>query len=240
MFTPQFFRFDPALIENGTWASLPLASKAIFYPLAAHADRKGRAFPSEETIRRLSGYKDLGAVKAGVKGFRKAGVVKVHTRQAGPRKTKNYYMLPIPAPDAKAIHLISDLIKHQQFVSLSPIAKALYLPLRHISRYPDFDDLVIAERVELNNDGGYLDNWVSELCEEGRSSYSWRPYNVIEYEGIDFNRSKLAELSGIHRNSISSAIDELCEHGVLWRGEDGALICVCPLYGECMPQEEAG
>jgi hypothetical protein len=237
MFTPQFFRFDPALIENGTWASLPLASKAIFYPLAAHANRNGHAFPSEETIRRLSGYKDLGAVKAGVKGFRKTGVVKVHTRQAGPSKTKNYYMLPLPAPDARAIHLIHGEVTLPAFINLSPKGKALYLPLRYIARGPAWEDDVLYEVIDQWG-YEYLHNWFLEWASDD-AAYSWRPFDVIEYPNHSFTYSNLARLAGLSRNSISKALDELYAANVIWRSESGVLVRVNPDWAECYPEKSS-
>ena len=64
----QFFWWDKKVIENMNWALLPKSSKAIFPVIACHANIKGEAFPSEQTIAILAGLSDK-IVREGITGL---------------------------------------------------------------------------------------------------------------------------------------------------------------------------
>ena len=63
----HYFWWKKNLIKNMEWALLPKSSKSVFPVIACHANSKGIAFPSEQTIAILAGISE----KTAREGIRK-------------------------------------------------------------------------------------------------------------------------------------------------------------------------
>jgi len=128
-----FFKWDKDLIKNNHWASLPLASKAIFPVIAVHQNKRGECWPSQQTIAELSGYTEK-TVREGLKGLHEksfSGIKLKKYRTAGMQWAGTYYKIhPLPVGKTGYFPFHKDLVISKIWSQLKSTAKALYPVMR--------------------------------------------------------------------------------------------------------------
>jgi len=188
----QFFWWKKKLIENMNWALLPKPSKAVFPVIACHANERGKAFPSEQTIAIFAGVSDKTA-REGIRGLEAFPGFKLdyYLSQRGKRAKK--YMLKLPSSNNRgsAFPFFKFVLEAGIWREMKPSAKDLYPVMRYfgffdINQYAEFeDDLEISE-----NDFDVI-------------------YSDREYDFCDAEVNIMAEYAGLHRNSITAALNDL-------------------------------
>jgi DNA-binding transcriptional regulator YhcF (GntR family) len=185
----QFFWWENKLIENLNWALLSKSSKAVFPVIACHANNKGEAFPSEQTIGSLSGISDK-TVRKGIRGLEVFPNFKFdyYLSRRGKRAKKFFFNIPSNNKRGSAFPFYKFILEAGIWRELRPSAKALYPVLRHfgffdINLYAELEDLEISDFEEVFPDRQY------DFCE------------------ADFG--VLAKFANIHRNSVNTALSDL-------------------------------
>jgi biotin operon repressor len=190
-YDPGFFWFDKKLIENGNWAMLPKASKAVYPVICCFRNNKsGEAFPCEQTIAILSGRSDK-IVRKGIRGLEEfPGVeIKKYLTRSG-KKGKKFIIENPPEERGRSFIFHSEIMTGGVWLHLSSCAQALYPVMRHYAQY-DYD----------LGDGGE---------ESAGDAFSRRRHDICGAEiGV------MAEAAGIARRRVKGAIDELQAIGCL-------------------------
>jgi hypothetical protein len=187
----QFFWWNKKLIENMNWALLPKASKAVFPVIASHANEKGAAWPSEQTIAILSGVSDKIA-REGIRGLEAFPSFKWshHLSKRGKRAKKYFVKLPSCNNKGSAFPFHKFILHSGIWRKLKSSAKSVY----PVMRYFGFFDISLYAALED-----------SELCEaDFEEVYRLRKYDFCEAEN-----GLMAEYAGLHRNSLCAAIRNL-------------------------------
>lgn len=162
-----FFRMSKALIHSSEWATLPPIAKAVYPAVVVHANSNGKAFPSIDTIARLTGVTSKTAGN-GLKAIFDDGLTK-HRRikRFTSRGTYSYdYYLPALPPRHKgSLPIYKITIYHSEWASTSTAAKSVYLSLQAASflNYQEYAD-------------------EQGLCATDDSLYTERLYDHIEPE----------------------------------------------------------
>lgn len=205
--TKNFFRMDRELIASGAWARLPLASKTIYPTIAVHADSKGRAFPSQETISTLSGCTPK-TVREGLKGllgFPGFNINHWVTRRG--KRANKYIVKPAPQLKGASIRIYKAFFEGGNWSQMVGAAHALYPVLLAFS-YFDFE--VYASIMDDSDEEWDYSTEQSDFFTEG--AYEKRKFDLAEPE-IDV----LAEYAGISVKSVYTALQVL--KGNLFIGE---------------------
>jgi hypothetical protein len=195
----NFFRMDKHLVMSKHWGKLPLASKSIYPVIAIHANSKGVAFPSQETIGRIAGCTPK-TVREGLAGL--IGFPGFHldywTTSRGKRACK-YLVKPAPNLKGESMRVYKSFFEGGNWSQSSSVAHAVYPVLLAFS-YFDFsiyqmlledEDPAVFESVDHN-----------EFFTEGH--FEQRQFDIADPE-IDV----LAEYAGISRRSVYAAFESL-------------------------------
>lgn len=188
-----FFRFPTDLIKSGLWAELSQATKSIYPVIGIHADRNGRAFPSQETIGILAGIRCEKTVRRGLEGLEKVpgfSRTKKPTRRG--RWAYTYRIPPPPLRPGEMFPFYRMYCEGGNWSLISQSAHAVY-PVLKTYAYFEFD--------------------YSGEVEEG---YGQREFDIADPE-LDL----IAAQSGVSENSVRKALLELEEHGFIeWEKEE--------------------
>jgi hypothetical protein len=188
-----FFWFRKCLVENGNWAMLSTAAKAIYPVLACHTNKNGVSFPNENTIAALSGVTEK-IVRQGVKdlegfpGFHWESYV----TKKGRRAKKFNLELPKEHNRGENFPFHQAILESGNWRELRPTGKALYIAMRYYG-YFDLDEY--AEREDVEYDLEDLDGFFAN-----------RRYDFCEAE-----KYIMAKAAGINRTSVNAALCSL-EH----------------------------
>jgi hypothetical protein len=186
-----FFRFDKRWIENKNWALLPLASKAILPVIGCHCDANGHAFPGERRIAILSGLSDK-TVRKGIRGLEAfPGFRFVSFVTSRLKKSKRFFLDLPPLERGRFFSFYKYILESGLWRELCAVAKAVYPVIRCYSWF----DLILYSGYE---EEAYYDPDNPAATFEKR-----------EYEFFDGDLSYILEYSGIHRNSLKSALSDL-------------------------------
>jgi hypothetical protein len=191
------------LIENKNWALLPKSSKAIFLVIACHANEKGIAFPSEQTIAILSGVSDK-VVRQGVRdleGFPNFRCYPYLTNRG--KRSKKFHIKLSVQNRGHAFSFFRIAVEYGLWRKMTPSAKAIY-PVMRCFGFFDHDLYVSLEEAEASGDE----------CID----YVQRRYEICTAEN-----GVLAEYAGIHRSSLYNAFRSLEKNYLIERinGYDG-------------------
>jgi hypothetical protein len=186
-----FFRFDKRWIENKSWALLPMASKAILPVIGCHCDANGFAFPGERRIAILAGLSDKTLRKGiqgleGLPGFRSEPYVTSRLKNS-----KRFFLDLPPLERGRFFSFHKFILESGLWRELSAVAKAVYPVIRCYSWF----DLILYRGFE---EEAFYDPDNPAATFEKR-----------EYEFFDGDLSYIREYSGIHRNSLKSALSDL-------------------------------
>jgi len=195
------FWFPKVLIADMNWAVLPSSSKAVFPVLAIHANQNGISFPSEERIAAMAGITQKTAREGlrGLKGFPAYMHCQARTTSQGKRGKQHHLMLPKADTErGKAFPFHRIIIEGGNWSRLLPSAKALYVVMRYFGY---FDQDLYQEHEDP--DFSFTDDCRSDLFSSRRCDFCNAEY------------VQLARHAGIHRNKVSSAIDDLVRHHLL-------------------------
>jgi hypothetical protein len=127
----QFFWWHKKLIKNMNWALLPKSSKAVFPVIACHANEKGEAFPSEQTIAILGGVSDKIA-REGIRGLEEFPGFKLNYYISKRGKRAKKYSLKLLSNDDRgsAFPFFKFILEAGIWREMIPSAKALYPVMR--------------------------------------------------------------------------------------------------------------
>ena len=130
----NFFWWDKKLIKNKNWAELSKASKAVFPVIACHCNKKGIAFPSEETISALCGRTEK-TVREGVKGLLGFPNFKWnHYITSRGHHSKEFHLrIPNPGEKGRCFPFYKWIIESGIWQNLKPTAQALYPVMRNFA-----------------------------------------------------------------------------------------------------------
>jgi hypothetical protein len=188
----QFFWWDKKLIENKNWALLPKSSKAIFPVIACHANRKGEAFPGEQTIAIFAGVSDK-TVREGIRGLEAFPNFKCDHYISRRGKRAKKFILNARSSNNDSFPFYKFILESGIWRKIKPSAKALYPVLRYFG----FFDINL-----------YADMENPEICEaDFEEVFPDREYDFCEADPVF-----LAQFAGIHRNSINAALDDLANN----------------------------
>jgi len=193
----QFFWFDKNLIENMNWAMLSKSSKTVFPVIASHCNKKGLAFPGEETIAAIAGVRNKVA-REGIRGLSGFPGFKwnYYLTRRGKRGKKFSLKLPSSSKHGKAFPFHKFIFDSGIWNEIKPTAKALYPVMRYFSYF----DIEVYLNYRFDQD---IEEEPSEFFKEG-DSFKQREFEICEAEpGI------LAKYAGFHRNSLKSALNNL-------------------------------
>lgn len=197
-----FCRVPKQFIRDGRWALLPKASKAIYLPIACHANAKGVSYPGTETIAALAGI-DTDTVTAGIKGLSTVnGLFDRIEKYVTPRGLRAYrYYLHIPPMEkGSAFPVYRSVLDGGNWAMLNRTGQALYMAMRAFSFYDtNFDSEGYAQRI-------------FELC-------------MAE-------KDVLCECAGINERSFQEAFRSLVDCWLVDRTPDGGcVVFIRPEYG---------
>jgi len=199
-----FFRVKNEYIISKVWKELPKSSKSIFPVIAVHCNKKGIAFPSQETISKLSGCTPK-TVRNGLKGLEEFHDFKISQEVNAKGQIKNIYHIKLPKKNDKEVFFFhKTIIESGKWSKISQSAKALYPVIRAYS-YCDFKSyqmLMCEEDTFYDGDG--------MSAGERLDHYGKRDFNL---NASDF--SVLSDFSGITLQSVYNAINSLKKHGLL-------------------------
>ncbi|MFH1628439.1 MAG: helix-turn-helix domain-containing protein [Pseudomonadota bacterium] len=213
----QFFRFNKKLVLNMTWGFLPLNAQAVLPVLLAHANGKGQAWPSEETISALSGLSPK-TVRKGINELLALPGFKFDWQMTATGRKSKKFTLPMPTSDNRFTENDKFFFFHKFILTggnwrlLKPIAKAVYPVLRTFSVW----DKGEAEEAGLidNADGDYKD------------AYAQR-----EWEYSELEPGMIGRYAGIERARVYGALRNLEERNLLERcGERRKVFFIPPQY----------
>jgi hypothetical protein len=195
-----FFRMNRDLVLKKHWAALPPSSKAIYPVIAVHADAKGKAFPSQETIGAIAGCtpKTVRDGIAGLMGF--PGWHLDHWTTTRRKRACSYFITPAPQKKGMTIRLAKAFFEGQNWSNLSSTAQAVYPVMLAFSylEFQVFESINYAEGIELELEA-------NEFFTNGE--YEKRDFDVAE---PDYH--SLAESAGISYRSVKSALQSLEEN----------------------------
>ncbi len=189
----QFFWWDKKLIENKNWALLPKSAKAIYPVIACHCNKKGEAFPGEQTIAILSGRTEK-KVREGIRDLEGFSGFEWHnylTKRG--RRSKKFHVTFPPIEKGRSFPFFKFILESGFWRELKPSAQALYPVMRHFA-YFDYEMYVDKECLDYD----------PELFDE---IFKERDYDFCEAE-----KSIMAEYAGIARRSLPVALKNLEEN----------------------------
>lgn len=189
--TNTFFRFAKNLVREKLWATLPLASKAIYPVIGVHCDARGWAFPSQQTIAILSG-RTTNTVRQGIRGletlpgFR----AKPNVTSTGQR-TYHYHIQAPPQEPGASFFFHKEIITGGNWLHLRSSAQALYPVLRTFAFFdPEAYD--------------------------GSPPFYWlAAYRDRRFDFVNMDFEVMAEYAGISKRSLDSALQSLLDHNLL-------------------------
>ena len=191
-----FFKWDKDLIKNKHWASLPLASKAVFPVIAVHQNAKGECWPTQQTIADLSGYTEK-TVRGGLKGLQEkgfSGIELTKYKKPGMQWAGTYYKInPLPLGKKGYFPFHKDLVISKKWSRLKSTATALYPVMRCFGYnegfgrnykshdYCDREKKYLAEfaGIDRRSIAGALENLQSfDLIEQVSGPTAWRVFTI--------------------------------------------------------------
>ena len=200
----QYFMFDKTLIRNGNWAMLTQRAKSIFPVIACHLDKRGQAFPGENTIASLAGLSEKTVRRAiddltEFPGFS----YKCYTTNRGYR-SKRFHIEIAPYESGRFFKFHKSILESGIWHMLSPTAQALF----PILRTHGFWNMEVIE------------------CAGDESDFSptdfMEYYNMREYDYCIAAPSILINEAGISSRSFGSALQDLNRNCLLdFVEEDG-------------------
>lgn len=200
-----FFRFPTDLIKSGLWAELPQATKSIYPVIGIHADRNGRAFPSQKTIGILAGIRCEKTIRRGIEGLKDISgfsCAKKPTRRG--RWAYSYRIPPPPPRRGEMFPFYRAYCEGGNWSLLSQSAHAVYPTLK---TYAYFD---------YQNNGEAEESWADFNSNPSLLGYVQREFDIADPE-LDL----IAEQAGVSQNSARKAFLELEDYGFIEReGEE--------------------
>jgi hypothetical protein len=191
-----FFKFDKMLVKTGRWAKLRKASKSVYPVIAVHCDRKGFAFPSQETIAALAGCTPK-TVRTGLEGLLGFPGFKISSRltERGHRQ-KLYHFEPCPDEKGRFFALFKHIFEGGHWCQLPPSAHALY-PVIKTFAFFDSEEYCAREDLEYAYD-------CQAMIESGE-------FAERKYDFFNADRDVLAEHAGIGISTTYEALPALEE-----------------------------
>ncbi len=201
----NFFRFDKELVGSKKWANLPKASKSVYPVIVVHCNKKGAAFPSQETIAILAGKTEK-TVREGLKGLQGFPGFNSYKKLNGRgRPTLRYKIDVTPDERGRSFALYKCLFESGYWSRLSSNAHSLYIVMR---TFAFFDGELYCELEGLDEDldCAYI---VEGLIKNG--VYQHRTYDFV-YTA----KGTLAKYAGINSSGgLYSALDKLKENHLI-------------------------
>jgi hypothetical protein len=190
----NFFWWDKELIRNKDWAKLSKASKAVFPVIACHCNKKGIAFPGEETISKFCGRTEK-TVREGITGLENFPNFKwnYYITKRGQRSKRFNVILPGAKEKGRSFIFYRWMIDSWMWQQLKPVAQALY-PVMRTFAYFDRDEYHEIDDIEIEDD---------EFDEF---------YKNREFDYCTADTDILAEYAGISLNSLPVALENLEEN----------------------------
>jgi hypothetical protein len=193
----NFFRFDKMLVRSGKWADLPKASKSVYPVILVHCNKKGIAFPGQETIAILSGRTEK-TVREGIEGLKRFLGLKAHKMLTGRGRWSYRYEINItPDEKGRSFSLYKCLFESGHWRRLSSCAHSLYIVMR---TFAFFEGENYCALEDLDEDYGF---GVNRLIENG-------VYQKRKYDFVNADMDVLAEHAGINSGrGLHDALDSL-------------------------------
>jgi hypothetical protein len=209
----QFFRFSKKFVLNMNWALLPLAAKAVFPVVYAHDNGKAQAWPSEETIAALSGLSPK-TVRKGINDLlAMAGFSFEWQITATGRKSKKF-KFHVPSKDDRVFFFHKYLLTGGNWRMLNLVGKAVYPVLRTFSTWDKEEAEEDEDGILCENEGDYAD-----------------AYAAREWEYSEIRPGDIAKYSGISRQRVFPALQDLQNHYLIERvGDRWKVFLIPPRY----------
>lgn len=186
----RYFRFDKMWITTKHWKSLSAAAKTVLLVIACHCNKRGKAFPGEKTIARLSG-RTKKTVRQGIsdlKGFPGFDYTDYKTKRG--KQSKIFHLqLPPEEEPGRSYHFHRAIMDCGAWSLLTPTAQALYPVMRYWARYIAAEDESLENLIDLRE---HYKNRKWEICTE--------------------KINQLANDADIDRHSVKEAINSLTEN----------------------------
>ena len=189
------------------WAALPSCAKSVYPVIACHCDRKGECFPSRRTIAIMSGCTETTAGKGiacleGYPGYESI----VYFTNRGNRSRRYKLKFPERRQKGEAFIFRKMVVEGGNWRQLTPSSRAVYPVMRC---FGFFDQELYAEYATDEEDE-----------EEYYGNEFWSdPKAFLErrYDFCQADQSLLAELSGITRKTLPSALKNLEDNFLVQR-----------------------
>jgi Helix-turn-helix domain len=177
------------IVASELWSRLSKAGKTVLPVIVKYSNKQGEAFPSQETIGIISGVTEK-TVREGIKNIAKFTDMRIKTYRTIKGNISYKYIIPVSMFEAKGkIRINNALFDSGCWRELSASGKALYIVLRALAEHDDYD---YKENGEYDNFG----EWFGQ-----------RKYDIVKFQ----SQNQLAQLAGISRASIPSAVNSLRE-----------------------------
>ena len=194
----NFFKFRKSFVRSKLWRQLPLSTKSIYPVIACHMNKKGKAFPSQETIGILSGC-SLKTVREGTKGLFKMPCCNISSKVNKRGQRGKLYRFEMPENNEYFFSFYKAVIEYGQWRILrkdfkSHAAHAVYCTLMAFSFF----------EIDLYNELEGTEYYSDSINNFYENEFSYRHYDFVAPE-----LSVVAEYSGIGESTAEKACQAL-------------------------------
>ena len=179
---------------------LPKSSKAVYPVIACHCNKRGYAFPGEQTIASLAGISDKTA-RSGIHGLERLPTFswKRYKTKNGNKGKKFKLVLAKRNRRGEAFPFYKFVLESGAWSELLPIAKALYPVMRCFSYFNKKQYLGYEDYHNIKSD---IKSDTSKLLH----------YEDRDCEFCEYRPGLLSDYAGIHRSKIKVALENLQEN----------------------------